>query len=165
MEQTAQESQPEALSEEAKERRYVKVKKILDSMGCIEQYELRMHVYQAVLKRLSRIIDYKDSRQMYDECKARMEQCEVEGKEEIYQNLLKMKEKASMVDDFYFVKTEAERILDYKDVEEILAWVESQKSELYRKENLCSMLRFSIFMIGVIIIFLYCLYQYGFLKI
>ena len=165
MEQTAQESQPKALSEEAKERRYVKVKKILDSMGCIEQYELRIHVYQVVLRRLSRILDYKDCKERYNECKAQLEQYREDGKEEIYQNMLKKKEAAVTVDDIHFVVKEAERIVGYKDADEIVIWAKNAKAEIYKKEKIQGIIRFGIFIGIIAVVLLYCLYRKGILTL
>ena len=132
------------LTEARKEKRYVKVQELIDSLDCIVQYELKLYIYDKILTRLQIIKDYKDSSQLVEQyTKIRQKHIE-QGTEAIYQDMLQKKAQVTKAEDIQWVRKEAQRIPGYKDVDEVLAWCEDTFQLMEKKEQKKAIVRAGI---------------------
>lgn len=123
------------LTEARKEKRYVKVQELIDSLDCIVQYELKLYIYDKILTRLQIIKDYKDSSQLVEQyTKIRQKHIE-QGTEVIYQDMLQKKAQVTKAEDIQWVRKEAQRIPGYKDVDEVLAWCDNTFQLMEKQEQ------------------------------
>lgn len=132
------------LTEAKKEKRYVKVQELIDSLDCIVQYELKLYVYDKILARLATIKDYKDSSRLMEQyTKIRQEHME-QGKEVIYQDMLQKKAQVTKAEDIQWVRKEAQRIPGYKDVDDVLAWCDNTFQLMEKQEQKKAIVRTGI---------------------
>ena len=132
------------LTEARKEKRYVKVQELIDSLDCIVQYELKLYIYDKILTRLETIKDYKDSSQLVEQyTKIRQKHIE-QGTEVIYQDMLQKKAQVTKAEDIQWVRKEAQRIPGYKDVDEVLAWCDDTFQLMEKQEQKKAIVRAGI---------------------
>lgn len=132
------------LTEARKEKRYVKVQELIDSLECIVQYELKLYIYDKILTRLQIIKDYKDSSQLVEQyTKIRQKHIE-QGTEVIYQDMLQKKAQVTKAEDIQWVRKEAQRIPGYKDVDEVLAWCDDTFQLMEKQEQKKAIVRAGI---------------------
>lgn len=139
------------LSEKSKQKLYAKTKKLMDSSRCIQQYELYVYIYKVIIRRLRRLNGYLDSAELLEEYKERLRKLKVEGKEEIYQNMLQLKEQVRRAEDIQWVRKEAARIPGYKDVDEVSAWCEEVLKKMEKQERFYSTIRIIILLAIVLV--------------
>lgn len=138
------------LSDSQKEKSYANVMKLIESTGCILQYELMVYVYNVIIRRLKRLGEYKNSVELLEEYTALRKDYVKKGTEEIYQNMLEKKAQVTKAEDIQWVLKEAKRIPDYKDVQEVIAWCEDTFASMQKKEQVRATIRLAI--IAVIIV-------------
>ncbi|MBQ3601185.1 MAG: hypothetical protein II992_08320 [Lachnospiraceae bacterium] len=143
------------LRDAQKERIYQKVTQLIQSLNCVEQYELYVFIYKDIIRRLNRIDGYKDATALREEYEQRLKEYEAEAKENIYQNALALKENVKYAPDLQWVRKEIERIPDYKDVEEIAKWCDSKQNDMEKKERKLAVIRF------IVLIFVIAFVAYG----
>lgn len=143
------------MSEESKKVFYDKTKSIMESTRCIEQYELYTYIYKLIIRRLRKLDGYLDSNELLEEYEARLEKHQIEGKEKIYQHLLELKNQVQRAEDIQWVRKEAKRIPDYKDVEEINAWCDDVVCTMEKKEQIASFIRLGIILVILVVIVIF----------
>lgn len=155
MDQTTLEREPKPVKElplEKKEAYYARIQDVIDGISTIKQYELKLHVYRTIIKRLRRLGDYKDSKQLIVTYKKLINDCKQDGQEEIYLHIVKMKEEYKTMDDLYWISKEAERITGYKDVDQILAWCEQEKESIQKSQQKRAIIRLIGSVVGIVVI-------------
>ena len=138
------------LSDSQKEKSYVNVMKLIDSTGCIMQYELMVNVYDIIIQRLKRLGEYKNSAELLKRYTTERGQYVNEGTEKIYQSMLEKKSQVTKAEDIQWVLKEANRIPDYKDVQDVIAWCDNTFASMQKKEQVRATIRISI--LAVIIV-------------
>lgn len=140
------------LTEARKEKRYVKVQELIDSLDCIVQYELKLYIYDKILTRLQIIKDYKDSSQLVEQyTKIRQKHIE-QGTEVIYQDMLQKKAQVTKAEDIQWVRKEAQRIPGYKDVDEVLAWCDDTFQLMEKQEQKKAIVRTGIAIVLLLVV-------------
>lgn len=139
------------LSEKAKQKLYGKTKKLIESTRCIQQYELYVYIYKVIIRKLRRLNGYLDSAELLEEYRERLRKLKIEGKEEIYQNMLQLKEQVHRAEDIQWVRKEAARIRGYKDADEVDAWCEDLLKKMEKQERVYSTIRIIILLAIVIV--------------
>ena len=140
------------LTEARKEKRYVKVQELIDSLDCIVQYELKLYIYDKILTRLQIIKDYKDSSQLVEQyTKIRQKHIE-QGTEAIYQDMLQKKAQVTKAEDIQWVRKEAQRIPGYKDVDEVLAWCDDTFQLMEKQEQKKAIVRTGIAIVLLLVV-------------
>ena len=140
------------LTEARKEKRYVKVQELIDSLDCIVQYELKLYIYDKLLARLETIKDYKDSSQLVEQyTKIRQKHIE-QGTEVIYQDMLQKKAQVTKAEDIQWVRKEAQRIPGYKDVDEVLAWCDDTFQLMEKQEQKKAIVRTGIAIVLLLVV-------------
>lgn len=149
---SVKEEQLPELTEAQKEKRYGNIERLRNSTGCILQYELRLHVYQTIIKRLKKLGDYKDAPQLIEQYQKMIEELQVQGQEEIYQGMLQRKAAVKKADDIQWVLKEANRIPDYKDSKEVVAWCEAEFARQEKIEQQKATIRLIILLVVIAVI-------------
>lgn len=138
------------LSDSQKEKSYANVIKLIESTGCILQYELMVYAYDIIIQRLKRLGEYKNSLELLNEYTTIRQEYVEKGTEEIYQNMLEKKSKVTKAEDIQWVLKEANRIPDYKNVQEVIDWCEETFAAMQKKEQVRATVR--IVILAVIIV-------------
>lgn len=139
------------MSEAAKKKLYDKTKKLMESTGCIEQYELYLYIYKVIIRRLRKLNGYLDADELLAEYRRRLKKVKEDGQEEIYQNAIHLKQQVQCAQDIQWVRKEIARIPGYKDVDEIGAWCDDLMKKMEKQEQVYSSIRIIIFIAIVII--------------
>lgn len=138
------------LNDSQKEKSYANVMKLIESTGCILQYELMVYAYDIIIQRLKRLGEYKNSLELLNEYTTLRQEYVEKGTEEIYQVMLEKKANVTKAEDIQWVLKEANRIPDYKDVQEVIAWCEKTFASMQKKEQVRATIRIAV--LAVIII-------------
>ena len=149
--QTDNKKPKKEMSEAAKKKLYDKTKKLMDSTGCIKQYELYLYIYKVIIRRLRKLNGYLDSADLLKEYKERLKKVKENGREEIYQNALRLKEQVQHAQDIQWVRKEIARIPGYKDVDEISVWCDDLMKKMEKQEQVYSTMRIMIFLTIVVV--------------
>lgn len=149
--QTDNKKPKKEMSEAAKKKLYDKTKKLMDSTGCIKQYELYLYIYKVIIRRLRKLNGYLDSADLLKEYKERLKKLKENGREEIYQNALRLKEQVQHAQDIQWVRKEIARIPGYKDVDEISVWCDDLMKKMEKQEQVYSTMRIMIFLTIVVV--------------
>lgn len=149
--QTDNKKTKKEMSEAAKKKLYDKTKKLMDSTGCIKQYELYLYIYKVIIRRLRKLNGYLDSADLLKEYKERLKKLKENGREEIYQNALRLKEQVQHAQDIQWVRKEIARIPGYKDVDEISVWCDDLMKKMEKQEQVYSTMRIMIFLTIVVV--------------
>lgn len=147
-----------------KEKRYNNIQKLIKSTRCIVQLELKLYVYDMIIKRLTRLGDYRDCVELVEKYSKIREKTEWEGKEEIYQHMLTLQENVTKAEDIQWVRKEAERIPDYKDTQEVLQWCDRKFAEMEKQEQNKAIVRLTIFIILLIVFIIAAKYGISLLR-
>ena len=123
----------------------------MDSTGCIKQYELYLYIYKVIIRRLRKLNGYLDSADLLKEYKERLKKLKENGREEIYQNALRLKEQVQHAQDIQWVRKEIARIPGYKDVDEISVWCDDLMKKMEKQEQVYSTMRIMIFLTIVVV--------------
>lgn len=134
------------LSEKAKKRLYDKTKKLMESIKCIEQYELYLYIYRVIIRRLRKLNGYLDSDELLKEYRERLAKVKKDGQEAIYQNAIRLKEHVQCAQDIQWVRKEIARIPGYKDVDEIGVWCDNLMKKMEKQEQVYSTIRIGVFL-------------------
>ncbi len=137
-------------TEEQKARKYANIHKLMESTGCIIQYELKLYIYETIIKRLSKLGDYKDCLQLRAQYSKMVEDLKTEGQEKIYQDMCRKKEAVKSAEDIQWVLKEAKRIPDYKDTEDIVEWCDATYAQFEKKEQKSAMIRLVILVVVLV---------------
>lgn len=140
------------LKEKGKIRMYGRVQKVIASMGCIEQYELQVFIYEFLIRKLKRLDDYKDSKELLKKYEEELRQYKKDGTEAIYQNMLKLQKQVKRAEDIQWVLKEAKRIPEYKDVAEVEEWCKQQINIMEKKEERLACIRIAVVILVIIAI-------------
>ncbi len=153
MDQTISETgkrRKKVLSDSQKEKSYGNVMKLIESTGCILQYELMVYVYDVIIKRLKRLGEYKDSVELLEQYTTKRQEYVEKGTEQIYQSMLEKKTKVTKAEDIQWVLKEANRIPDYKDVQEVIAWCDDTFASMQKKEQVRATIRISVLAVVIV---------------
>lgn len=146
-----------------KEKLYQKILMLDKSVKCIEQYELFEFVYKDIIKKAKKLEGYKDADVYKEKYEKQLKKLQIEAREEIYQNAVKLKENAKMAEDLQWVRKEIQRIPDYKDVDEISRWCDLMQNRMEKREKRNAWIRISIIIL-VICILIFAKYAWGNLR-
>lgn len=133
-----------------KEKSYLNVMKLIESTGCIVQYELMVYVYDTIIKRLKRLGEYKDSVELLEQYQKERQEYVEKGTEEIYQSMLEKKAQVTNADDIQWVLKEANRIPDYKDVQNVINWCDNTFAAMQKKEQIHATVKISILVVVIV---------------
>ena len=97
-------------------------------------------------KAFTAIKDYLDSADLLKEYKERLKKLKENGREEIYQNALRLKEQVQHAQDIQWVRKEIARIPGYKDVDEIGVWCDNLMKKMEKQEQVYSTIRIGVFL-------------------
>ena len=121
-------------------------------MQCIEQYELQVFIYEFLIRKLKRLDDYKDSKELLQKYRQEYVQYKKEGTEAVYQNMLQLKEQVKQAEDIQCVLKEAKRIPEYKDVAEVEKWCKEQMDIMEKKEERLACIRIAVVVLVIVAI-------------
>jgi hypothetical protein len=117
------------------ERVYLDAISLMESVDCLTRFEPKIAILEDAIQRFETLNGYKDSEKHIKVAQSRIKKIKTEGTKETYREITMLQKKAKTVLDFMTVISEYERLEDFMDVEQSIAFCRQEISKLEKKEK------------------------------